>query len=143
MAEIYQNYGESTSYLENVLITNIQSAENDLKLALASLATKDCYKDVRLECKNGSLWGVRVILALAYPFMADLIRDREQQKELVLLLPDFTVEEVDARLEEFLAGRIKQESSEEDNVDEKNVEMDLDGTNGTLASQTWYCIVEK
>jgi len=102
--------------LRDFKITNTQSAVTDIHKTLSKLAVKHCYKDVKLICCDDTIWSVRVILALVYPHMADILKDRNQEKELVLILPDITAEEVITKVEQFLQGKIKDEVIEDSEV---------------------------
>ena len=103
---------------DQVIITNTQSVQFEIQAMLIRSAVKDYYKDVKVVCKDNTVWGPRVILALAYPLMAEILRDRNEDKELVLILPDFTAQEVNTRVSEFLCGDIKEEVMEENVEDE-------------------------
>ena len=118
---------------DQVIITNTQSVQSEIQEMLTSSAVKDYYMDVMVVCKDDTVWGSRVILALAYPLMAEILRDRNEDKELVLILPDFTAQEVNTRVEEFLCGNIKQETIE-DNV-EVVVIKDIGGETMIQASE--------
>ena len=100
------------------MLVNITKYMDDIQIFLMTLAQEDTYKDVMLVCKDEVIWGVRVLLALAYPLMAEVLKERSEQKELVVFLPDFKSQEVKARVEEILTSGIKKESDrEEQNVD--------------------------
>ena len=70
--------------------------------------------------------GTRLLLSLAYPLLEEVLRERDQEEELVLLLPGFRSQEVRARVRDFLEGAIKVEVKEEEAVKESDQE-DLDG----------------
>ena len=111
---------------DEVNITNTQSVQYEIQAMLIRSAVLDCYNDVMVVCKDNTVWGPRVILALAYPLMAEILRDRNEDKELVLILPDFTAQEVNTRVEEFLCGHIKED------VKVENVEVIKDIGEGTM-----------
>ena len=79
---------------------------DDIHIILMTLAQEDTYQDVMLVCKDEIIWGVRV-LALAYPLMAEVLKERSEQTELVVFLPDFKSQE------EFLTSEIKKEKHRE------------------------------
>ena len=95
---------------DEVNITITQHVQCEIQEMLMRSAVKDCYNDVMVVCKDNTVWESRVILALAYPLMAEILRDRNEDKELVLILPDFTAEEVNTRVAQFLSGNIKEET---------------------------------
>ena len=96
----------------SVNILNLKADKTDIFVTLVSSVQKDCYKDVMIVCEDDTVWGPKVILALTFPLMAEILREREEEKELVLLLPDFTVKEVNTRIEQFLYGFVKEGSLE-------------------------------
>ena len=79
---------------------------DDIHIILMTLAQEETYQDVMLVCKDEIILGVRV-LALAYPLMAEVLKERSEQKELVVFLPDFKSHE------EFLTSGIKKEKDRE------------------------------
>ena len=74
---------------DQVIVTNSQSVQSEIQETLTRSAVQDYYKDVKVVCKDNTVWGPRVILALAYPLMAEILRDRNEDMELVLILPDY------------------------------------------------------
>ena len=74
---------------DQMIITNTQSIKSEIQAMLTRSAVQDYYKDVMVVCKDNTVWGPRVILALAYPLMAEILRDRNEDMELVLILPDY------------------------------------------------------
>ena len=89
-----------------ILVNFITKQMDDIHIILMTLTQEDTYQDVMLVCKDEIIWGVRV-LALAYPLMAEVLKERSEQKELVVVLPDFKSQE------EFLTSGIKKEKDRE------------------------------
>ena len=102
-----------------------------------TLAQEDTYQDVMLVCKDEIIWGVRVLLALAYPLMAEVLKEKSEQKELVVLLPDFKSLDVKSRVEEFLTSGIKKEKDREGLMEDVNFRDIFEPVveNGTLSTQ--------
>ena len=97
----------------------------ELLECLASMATDRKNQDCKLRCKDGQIVsGVRVLLALAYPTMMKVLKERrDEEEDLVLILPDFQAEEVRARMDDLFKGRIKLEVP----VKKEQIEVDEDG----------------
>ena len=91
---------------------------------LAAMAKDKKNQDCKLRCKEGKVVSsVRILLALAYPTMMEVLKEREDdEEELVLILPDFQAEEVNTRFDDLFRGKIKLEVP----VKKENVELDLD-----------------
>ena len=73
--------------------------------SLLPLAQDPSYLDVTLVCKDGKTRGNRLLLALAIPHMEDLLREREGE-ETTMLLPDFKIQEVVRRVEDFFQKQV-------------------------------------
>ena len=97
---------------------NITKHMDDIQTFLMTLAQENTYQDVVLVCKDEVIWSVRVLLALAYPLMAEVLKERSEQKELVVFLPDFKSQEVKARVEEILTSGIKEDNETEEQNDD-------------------------
>ena len=84
---------------------------SELLECLASMAADWKNQDCKLRCKEGKVVsGVRVLLALAYPTMMEVLKERgDEEEDLVLILPDFQAEEVQTRMDDLFNGRIKLE----------------------------------
>ena len=89
-----------------ILVNFTTKQMDDIHIILMTLAQEETYQDVMLVCKDEIILGVRV-LALAYPLMAEVLKERSEQKELVVFLPDFKSQE------EFLTSGIKKEKDRE------------------------------
>ena len=89
-----------------ILVNFTTKQMDDIHIILMTLAQEETYQDVMLVCKDEIILGVRVF-ALAYPLMAEVLKERSEQKELVVFLPDFKSQE------EFLTSGIKKEKDRE------------------------------
>ena len=97
----------------------------ELMECLSSMATDWKNQDCKLRCKEGQVVsGVRVLLALAFPSMMKVLKERgDEEEELVLILPDFNAEEVRTRMDDLFKGKIKLEVP----VKSEQVEVGEDG----------------
>ena len=97
----------------------------ELMECLSSMATDWKNQDCKLRCKEGQVVsGVRVLLALAFPSMMKVLKERgDEEEELVLILPDFNAEEVRTRMDDLFKGKIKLEVP----VKTEQVEVGEDG----------------
>ena len=95
-------------------LVNITKQMDDTQIFLMNQAQADTYQDVMLACQDEVIWGVRVLLALAYPLMAEVLKERSEQEELVVFLPDFKSQEVKDRVQEILTSGIKIENEREE-----------------------------
>ena len=91
--------------------------------SLAALSRQENFQDVRMVCQDGEVRGARLVLALAFPHMEEVMEEREEE-ELVLILPHMQVTEVTNRLEDFLKYTPKVEVKEEVGSDGENIIAD-------------------
>ena len=92
--------------------------------SLAALSRQENFQDVRMVCQDGEVRGARLVLALAFPHMEEVMEEREEE-ELVLILPHMQVAEVTNRLEDFLKYTPKVEVKEEVGSDGEAEEDDV------------------
>ena len=69
--------------------------------SLVSLAHKPNYQDVTLVCSDSKVRGARLLLAMTFPHMKELLRERREE-EMVVIMPDTKAEEVNNKLADFL-----------------------------------------
>ena len=104
--------------------------ESEFWNSLVSLAHKPMYQDVTLVCSDSRLRGARLLLAITFPYMKELLKERREE-EMVVIMPDTKAEEVNNKLADFLINgnriHVKEEPSEES--------IDLD-TNVTSRSES-------
>jgi len=86
--------------------------------SLAAMSKQENFQDVRMVCQDGEVRGARLVLALAFPHMEEVMEEREEE-ELVLILPHMQVVEVTNRLKDFLKYTPKVEVKEEVGSDEE------------------------
>ena len=50
--------------------------------------------DIRVICQDRIIWGVRILLALAYPSLKEVLAGRDDEDGLTLIMPDYTAREI-------------------------------------------------
>ena len=61
---------------------------------LASLSEDSRYQDTMLVCQDGILRASRFVLALSLPLLRRPLRGREEEEELVIVMPNFQTNEI-------------------------------------------------
>jgi len=79
------------------------------------------YQDTRLECRDGSFYSNRILLSLALPFLGRNFALLGETIEPVILLPDYSTEEVKTSIHAFLSNH------EDDGIDtSEHINTDTD-----------------
>ena len=93
--------------------------------SLVCLAQKADYQDVALVCGDGRVRGARMLLAMVFPHMKNMLRERSEE-EVVVIMPDTGADEVNSKIADFLTGgapaSVKKEPLE--NTDELSTNED-------------------
>jgi len=114
--------------------------------SLAALSRQENFQDVRMVCQDGEVRGARLVLALAFPHMEEVMEEREEE-ELVLILPHMQVVEVTNRLEDFLLPatklEVKEEVGSDGEAEEDEVMFDNDEETAYLKSETEFKLKEE
>ena len=89
--------------------------------SLVSLARYPNYQDVTLVCDDSIFRGARLLLAMVFPHLKDLLEER-MMEDMVVIMTDTKVEEVNNKLADFLLNgnmlALKEEPIEELNTDD-------------------------
>ena len=99
--------------------------ELEVTETIVEIMDSPTLSDTVLACFDGKMRVPRVLLALAYPSLYGILRDREEE-EITLILPQFRSEEVVARLwhrvTDSLGGRrtADEGSAEDDSLNEES-----------------------
>jgi len=81
---------------------------DEICCSLAAMSKQENFQDVRMVFQDGEVRGARLVLALAFPHMWEVMEERREE-ELVLILPHMQVVEVTNRLEDILLPKAKLE----------------------------------
>jgi len=81
-----------------------------------SYADNDQFQDTTLVCRDQTISSSKLLLALAFPTLENILLVREECLDLVIFLPDFTAENVRNMLNNFLFG---------DNTVDQQQDMDV------------------
>lgn len=84
---------------------------------VAVLAQSPIYQDVVMVCQDSRISGSRLLLALAYPLLTEILKGRDED-ELVLLLPDFLTQEVTDMVTDFLEERLNVKEQQDTQMEE-------------------------
>ena len=80
------------------------------------MADKPVYQDVTLVCADSKVRGAKLLLAITFPHMKEMLKERREE-EMVVIMPDIKAEEVNNKLVDFLLNgnmlEVKEEPSEE------------------------------
>ena len=63
--------------------------------------------DIRVICQDRIIWGVRILLALAYPSLKEVLAGRDDEDGLTLIMPDYTAREIEDRVKSLIEGNFK------------------------------------
>ena len=103
--------------------------------SLVCLAQKADYQDVALVCGDGRVRGARMLLAMVFPHMKNMLRERSEE-EVVVIMPDTGADEVNSKIADFLTGgapaSVKKEPLE--NTDELSTNEDDNSCHPRLCS---------
>ena len=83
----------------------------EVELCLISQSQMTIYQDVTVVCEDKILLLVKPLLAMAYPLMTELLRDREEH--ITVLMPGFKAKDVNARVKMVMAGTLKNDQNDE------------------------------
>ena len=73
---------------------------------LVNLVKSGLYNDTRLQYKDGEIFAPRVLVALCWPYTYYMLRDTIED-EVTILMPEFSMTEIDPLLLLFLSGERK------------------------------------
>ena len=99
---------------------------SDLWGNLLALSRVSSYQDIKLLCQDGEICSSRLLLSLTLPYIEPLVRDRDEEDEIVVLLPQYKINDVVGRMEEVLH---RVDVKEETLSDLDDTDADDDGAN--------------
>ena len=82
--------------------------------SLLPLAQDPSFHDVTLICKDGEAFGNSLLLALAIPHMEQLLKEREGEQAIIMILPQFKTQEVSSAVEDFFQQQLGENVKDED-----------------------------
>ena len=86
--------------------------------SFASLCNETMFHDVTLACSDGKIQCSRVLLALAYSPLAEVLKNREEET-LVLIMPDFGHAEIGKLLKTLVENNLMSIDKDENTYDSK------------------------
>ena len=96
---------------------------------LLALSGVPSYQDIKLICQDGELSGSRLLLSLTLPYLEPFVKDRDEEDEIVVLLPQYKISDVAGRMEDVLR-RVDVKDEALSDIDDTT---DNDGTNNDNA----------
>ena len=99
-----------TKYLIELFVIGNDSGltpwRNMMNENLVNLVKSGLYNDTRLQYKDGELFSPRALVALCLPYTYYMLRDTIED-EVTILMPEFSMTEIDPLLLLFLSGERK------------------------------------
>jgi hypothetical protein len=110
-------------YKSQYCIVHYRSPWRDYQSVLESWWEQEDFRDTRLVCGDTVLWGMRLLLALAYPALSQVLQGRDDE-DICLIMPEFTSVQVTSRISDLLRGRLVEQVVECGTLEEDEEEQE-------------------
>ena len=95
-------------YLNKVFqVQEPQSSWEEVKRNLNTWWFQEDMADIRIICQDRKIYGVRILLALAYPSLKEVLAGRDDEDGITLIMPDYTAREIEERVKLLIEGGFK------------------------------------